>query len=507
LRWWAALAALAACSSGEIAIGDARLTPSLMIRVSDRGEAIPGRVMLFAADEPVRFGELDFMDGTRQAEGACELAPRALGTRDGIVLPWGTTTIAGAAPCLPPPGRYRVQAWQGIEFQIWEGELVLGRGPAMIDARLERVFTPTGTLAADLHVHARRSPDSTVPDLLRVYTLASAGIRVVALSDHNSTGDLDEAIRAAGMERRIASIASNELSSDWAHVGVYPMQGPSPGEEETASWSAEQVLAFARSREGRPIVQVNHPRYRVNALFDLADWDGVAWPPPFPLAFDAVEVLSSHTAFQAPDDRRLDEGVRDFYTLIDHGALVTAVGNSDTHHLNGIRDGTCRNYVYVDAPVTEPFDEAAFIDAVRARRVVATTGPWLDVEAVAGGAPAGPGETLDAPGGHVTLDIEVSQARFSKADRLRVLTGNGTGPRVVHTVDVPPGGHWRGTVELALGPGDAWIGVDVGGDEPLPAAITGSGLWEGGGPGEAPFALINPILVTQADSSASRRSR
>ena len=43
-------------------------------------------------------------------------------------------------------------------------------------------------------------------------------------------------------------------------------------------------------------------------------------------------------------------GVRDFYALIEHGAWVTAVGTSDTHHLNGVLDGVARTYVLYDDP-------------------------------------------------------------------------------------------------------------------------------------------------------------
>ena len=69
---------------------------------------------------------------------------------------------------------------------------------------------------------------------------------------------------------------------------------------------------------GQPIVQLNHPRFRVTALYDGTRWDGVAWPPPFPLAFDAVEVLAGYTAFNAPAKR---PQVRD----VDAG--VTVIGN------------------------------------------------------------------------------------------------------------------------------------------------------------------------------------
>jgi hypothetical protein len=497
--------ALAGCvEAGEARLGELRLESALFVRVTDGpdGPAIPARLLFFDGDRPVRFGELDFLDGLRQADGSCWIAPGALGTWDGLVLPWGEARIPGDAPCgvdlALPAGRYRVWAWQGIEFQRWEGEVEIGRGLRALDIALERAFTPAGALAADLHVHAFVSPDSGVPEVIRALTLASAGIRVVALSDHNANGDLDHEIRMTGMDRHLASIASNELGSDWAHVGIYPVRPdrPPPPEEETASWSAKLILTWARAQPGRPIVQVNHPRYRVTALFDLAGWDGLAWPPPFPLAFDAVEVLSGDTVFNAPGDRRLDEGVRDFYTLIDHGALVTAVGNSDTHHLTGIRDGLTRTYVFVDDLSTERFDEAAFVDAVRARRAVATSGPWLDVEVVAPGraAIAGPGQALTAPDGKVVVDIEVAQADFSRAETLRILHGTGGSALSTRIITIAPGEGWRGTVEVDLD-ADGWIGVDVGGDGPLPVELTGNVHVEAGRPGAVPFAIVNPILV------------
>ena len=51
------------------------------------------------------------------------------------------------------------------------------------------------------------------------------------------------------------------------------------------------LLALLRALPDHPIIQINHPRFRYQSLFDTTHWDGKAWPPPFPLGFDAVEVL------------------------------------------------------------------------------------------------------------------------------------------------------------------------------------------------------------------------
>jgi len=353
-------------------------------------------------------------------------------------------------------------------------------------------------------VHASASNDSRLPNPQRVTAQLAAGIQVVALTDHNTNGDLDADIAALGAEDRIASIAGNELTANALHVNAYPVpadrnlpRGGGPAEDTVINGSAQQLFAIARAMPTAPIIQVNHPRFRVNSLYDSVGWNGTSWPPPFPLGFDAVEVLAGYAAFNVPGDRRLDDGVRDFYTLVDHGHLVTPVANSDTHDLNWVLDGTARTYVYVDDPRTRPFDEAVFIAALRAHRTVATTGPWLDVEAAAaqGATPTvGPGQALVPDAGGVWLDITVAQASWVKAERIRITVGG----VLAQTIDIPAGARthrWQGRIAIT-GATDTWIGVTADGDTAMPLALTGTyqkDKWNRAG--VTPFALISPILV------------
>ncbi|MBK9030801.1 MAG: CehA/McbA family metallohydrolase [Myxococcales bacterium] len=491
---------------------------TLTLRITDGlgGPPVAARVLFWDGDAPLPMGRAELYGGVRQATGSCQLGPRAIGTVAGVLVPDGVATlpVGGGDDCEPSPalplGRYRVTAWRDFEHELWDGEVTLAAGAAArLDIALERAWQVDGALVADLHVHAARSNDSGVPDTLRAMSQACAGIAVTALSDHASNGDLDAAITAAGLDGVLASIASNELGSDGVHLGVYPVpvapgpRGGSPDAAALAAMDPAALMAWGRAQPGRPIVQVNHPRFRMYALFDNAGWDGVRWPPPFPLDFDAVEVLAGHTAFNAPGDRRSDQGVRDFYALIAHGAWVTGVGTSDTHHLNGVLDGVARTYVLYDDPraaTVAPFDEAAFVAQVRARRAVATTGPWLDVEVVdvAGGASAGPGQTVIAASGRVRIDVELAQARHVHTDAIRVIVGG----VVVRTEPVPRGvRRHRLTLEVPI-TGPTWIGVDAGGDEPLPTWLTGTYQVEKHRPGVVPFAIINPIRVALPAAAA-----
>jgi hypothetical protein len=167
--------------------------------------------------------------------------------------------------------------------------------------------------------------------------------------------------------------------------------------------------------------------------------------------------------------------------------FVTALGNSDTHHLTSVLAGFPRSYVVVDEATTDPFDEEAFLAALRGRRVVATTGPWLDVRVGGGRA----GDTVVAQGGEVSIEIGLRQASYVRATRVRVWVGG----VLVETLEVPAGARafdWTGTRAV---PADTWIAVDAIGDEPLPVEMTGDYLPIRGRPGLAPFALVNPILV------------
>ena len=531
-----AVVACAACGKGERKAkpppADARPAPKVSTtlfvpRVTANGAPVAARVLLIdAKGEPLHMGNLDVY-GKRQGAAACVISPEVIASYDGLILARGTGEVpVGADSCVPSPaipyGTYHVWAWRGIEYELWEGDVDLSanKGRVELPIALERAWTPTGTLAADLHVHAHASADSLVPNPQRVVAQVAAGIQVIALSDHNTNGDLDAEIAQLGLEDTVASIASNEMSSDFFHFGVYPVvvdtskpHGGAIADEIMKNAGMDAMFTIMRRLPGNPIIQVNHPRFRSVALFDNTGWDGVTWPPPFPTTFDALEVLSGYTAFNVPGDRRFDDSVRDFFTLTDHGFLVAPLGNSDTHDLNWVLDGTSRNYVTMpdDKLDTKAFDEATFVEALRKHRVVATTGPWLSVRASASKdakASVGPGATVRPKGNAVWLAITLAQAKFVKTERIRITIGGETGPTLAEEIDVPPGvrtHEWAGAIRV--GKRDTWIAVTADGDTALPLALTGSyqkDRWNR--PGVTPYAIAAPILVDADRDGAWRRT-
>jgi len=508
-----ALALLFLCACGR---DGGPSSTQLAISVTADGVPVGARVVLFdASGAQLHIGKIDLY-GQRQGNAACAIAPNVVGTWDGLVVGTGRGEVpVGGDHCAPSPaipyGVYTVLAYRGIEFERWEGtvDLSAGKGKVELAIPLERVFTPRGTLAADLHVHAAASNDSTMPNDQRVLAQIAAGIQVIALADHNTNGSLADPIRALGQGGVIAAVPSNELTSETIHLGVYPVtidpkapRGGALAEDVVKPAPPAKLLELARGLPGEHVVQVNHPRFRVTALYDVLGWNGTSWPPPFPMSFDAVEVLNGFTAFNVPGDRRFDDSVRDLYTMIDHGHPIAPLGNSDTHDFNWNHDGLARTYVFVDSPVTAPFDQPGFIHAILARRTMATTGPWLAVAvSPSEGAPAvGPGQAVKASG-TAWVDITLARAKYVHVERIKITVGTAGGPETLQTIAVPANVrdfHWAGAI--AVGTTDTWIGVTADGDTALPLEQTGTyqkDKWKHDG--VTPFAIASPILV-DADS-------
>jgi hypothetical protein len=470
------------------------------------GPPMPARLILYdESDVLLRIGRLE--SDPFQDAGYCDLAPGAIGTWTGVALTYGSAEIPIGVPTCDgrpgvPYGRYRARVLRDPQHEMFETWLDLRAGAGVVHllAPLARAFTLDGWLSADLHVHALTSGDSMVPRAVRVVTEAAAGIQVIGSTDHNYNGDYVAEIEALGLGSFVASVPGNEISVGIGHFNVWPVEVQAAlergGAADYSLMSARQLFTAAHALAGSPLVQVNHARLGWAAYFDGAGWDGVSWPPPMPVDFDALEVLSGFLAYEAPEDQRLGRAVQDFYTLWRNGVEVTALGNSDTHHLNLMLAGFPRSYVRVPDARTAPFDEVGFVQALRGQHTVATTGPFLDARV--GGA-AGPGDLAAASAGTVVLEVHLRQPSYVHATRLRVWVGGD----LRRTVDIPPGTTvFHYSSREAVGTTDTWIGVDAAGDDPLPWELPGEYLYGNGRGGMLPFAIISPIRI-DADGDGS----
>jgi len=405
------------------------------------------------------------------------------------------------------PGRYRVLATRGPEYEIRETRLVLAAGETAtlaLEMPPRAVETP-GWIAADLHVHSAESFDTSWPLAHQLIAFAANGAEVLVSTEHDRVVDPRPLVAALGLNDRLVAIPGVEITGSYAggdtpftlgHLNAYPMR-PEPtafrGGAPRSEGRRVRALLAELAANGDPFVQLNHPRGDVQhavedgAYFTHLAVAGEPFDPRRPLDakpnrvlverdpatglrdldYDGVELLNGPNA----DRYRLVRA--DWLSLLLQGAVHVGVGNSDTHRAGEV-PGLPRSYVALADDRVAGFDEAAFHAALRGGRVFATTGPLLEARL----GDAGPGERFTGPRG--TLRVTVDAAPWVPVDRLLVHRDG----EIVADRQIERGRRVELPLEFAR---DGFVVVEVeGAPDPTWSALL---------PGFTPLAVANPILV------------
>jgi hypothetical protein len=413
---------------------------------------------------------------------------------------WGTDPLDGASLNVIhadhdgerpiPPGRYRVTVSRGLEYTQDVQTLVVEEGhAASLSAELARVVDTTGWISADLHVHANPSPDAPAPLPDRVSALAAAGVEVAVATDHNAVTDYAPTIRERGLGEWLASVVGDEVTTRgvlMGHFNVFPLAA---GSEPVAFDHVSPAALVASARAAAPagaqrIVQMNHPRMGSIGYLELLRFDPrdvAGWRARSPLGelgFDAIEVFNGDH-YAAIDE--VESVLSDWYALLNAGVRMTATGNSDSHRITYHEAGVPRNFVQMgqvgdDSP--SRFDEARFVEAVRAGRVIVSSGPFVRLEV------AGRGVGEEAPSGEDEVHVAVDAPDWVDISKVDVVVRGQT----VQSYRGPFHGspHRLDTrFVAAMKPGD-WVVAVVRGDRPMDYLAR---------PGAKPFAFTNPVWI------------
>lgn len=399
-------------------------------------------------------------------------------------------SLSGEGSLKVPQGRYTVLVSRGLEWTLVERNLEITAAGAMLDAELGHVIETPGWLSADFHVHASGSFDSKVPMDARVYEFISDGVDMIVSTDHNVVTDYGPIIETLGMRDVLTSMTGDEVTTPyWGHFGVYPLpitgDPPRHGAVLTRGRTPKQIFEAVRKKLKGAFINVNHPRFAKGlGYFSVGKLDSesrTAARPGFSFDFDGIEILNGYEDF---DRGQVDEVMHDWFGFLKNGQVVTATGNSDTHHLHYNLGGYPRNYVSVPDDAPKTVTPMMVANGLRAHNSFFTTGPVLSL--TSGGAKMG--DTVKAVDGKVTLQIQVRAAPWVPVDHVTVYQFG----EKLKTFDLPHPGdivRFEQTVEVSV-EHDDFVLVTAEGDAPLPAVV---------GDGDAfkvlPFALSNPIYI------------
>lgn len=396
-----------------------------------------------------------------------------------------------------PHGTYDVYVSRGLEWDLQIARKVRvgspgkpGDGRAQVRVALSHAVQTPGWLSADFHVHAACSPDSRVPMIDRVYEFVADGVDLIVSTDHNVVCDYAPLIAELGVGRYLASATGDEVTTAaWGHFGAFPL----PQDLERAGHGAVHVRGrtaaemFHGLRQDYPaaLLTVHHPRIDSEiGYFNLARFDARtdrAGKPGFSWDFDALEVLNG---YQDAERKNIDRVIDDWFSLLNHGHIVTATGNSDTHHLTYNLGGYPRNYVALKEDDPTQVKAEAVTRAVRAHRSFFTTGPIVKLT-VNG---AGMGDVVAARGGVARADLEVQAAPWIGVDRVILYVGG----QEAHRFTVPPGAgpvRFRGSYDLKVTK-DSYVVLRVDGERPLWPVVGDNKNFD-----VRPLALTNPVFL------------
>ena len=402
----------------------------LNYRISDpSGERIPAKLTFLTAD------------GKSPAKVAVESESPFWASREGVVY-----TLPGETVVPVPPGKYVVHVSHGFEWTTAVCPIEVPKeGSALLEATLERVVDTRGYISADLHLHTLTFSghgDANVDE--RMITLCAENVEWAVATDHNHVTDYVPYVERLGAQKWIACTPGNEVTTTWiGHFNAFPFDPARP----VIDWKITDPRELFREMRsaGAQVIQVNHPRWTGarGAYFrelDLSPITGDSSSPQMSLNFDAFEVLNGNDlhgwayqpVFGSGDMPPCEFSVRnDWYNLLNQGIFLTAVGNSDSHHVDKVVAGLSRNFIRSSTDDPTKASPPELMAAVRAGALTVSSGIFVEARPAPEGkydwtSPPPLPSTLVKPGprGTVELAIRVQAAPWIRADRL-VIVSNG----------------------------------------------------------------------------------
>lgn len=486
-------------SAIESPVIEAEVSAPSTVRITVRDESGPtdARVLIYGIDgtpDPM-LGSIGRGDGARNSV--------LVSHREARVLPL-------------PAGTYRVVATKGGFYSLGEEQFSLRANEDInVTLSVRRVVdVERRWICGDFHTHQAPSLDSPVSLRDRVLAAAAEGLDVLAATDHNVATDLSAAVAEEDLNRVLATMGGDEVSTDVAvnpsgHWNIFPLRvdpaSARNGAPDLFELTADALIERVRRDAPDAVLQLNHPRSgALTGMFDIYGLDprtGRANRSGFSSAFDVLEVWNGR--YQRP----VDDVLKDWLSLLRNGARITGAANSDSHAIVTQEVGYPRScfrgavtWRNVGGP-SGPSAEEQVREAFRSKRdVLMTDGPLLEVLREDGTTSA-VGTPFDPGARGERLLVRGVSASWAAAEILEMIRVDGSivpvvGAAVTRDRDVVRV-HARVTVHRS----DSIVLFRLRGTQPIPVLV--------GDPPMMPMAISNPVYLLgpadRAHTAAVRR--
>jgi hypothetical protein len=448
---------------------------TIEVEATEDGMPIPARVQVIPVGTPVfaapgSYGESSVTSGRLHVGFAAD----------------------GRASLRVAPGQYDVVVSHGYEYELFEQRVTVGAGDAVIvSAPLQHTVDTTSWMCADYHIHTNRSPDADDDAEVKVLGMIADGLEIPVRSEHEYAADFQPIVERLGLTPWARSLAGEEITTwVWGHFGAFPMvvddtmrNGNIPNVYDGAL--PPDAFAELRARADDPLLIINHPRSSGPGFgyFNVADYDPVTGmvgrPDHWDEEFTVVEVVNESSF----DDNRGDDGtVVDWFSFLNRGRRVFAVGSSDSHHIYGVPVGYPRTCLALGTDDPTALTPAMVRDATEAGHAYISGGIYLDVTAPGD---VGPGETASGVGSTTMLRVRVQAAEWIQAQELEVIVDGATTETIPLTAGADPVVRFDDDVMVPVAASGSWVVVHVRASDDMERLH----------PGRVPFAVSNPIFL------------
>ncbi|MEN8722166.1 MAG: CehA/McbA family metallohydrolase [Alphaproteobacteria bacterium] len=413
--------------------------------------AVPARLLLPRNSGPMRLTILGAQDTPTPDLANQQLGltvSDADGLREKTPMPYVYLAGIAADPAHVDlaPGTYRVLASRGLEFSVEEASLTLNAGETttlVIEAPRRAVDSPN-MMGADFHTHSAPSLDTVMATGDRVTSFIAEGGEIMVAAEHETIFDYRPVLNSLDLFGRVIVVNGTEITSEVAtprnpytigHANAFPLTVKRDrwrrGQPMNEARRWRDVIADTRASWPNTIMQLNHPTVgdKVEASTDGNPQEsagsrgffldhmgpvGRQFDPAKPLTdphnqnlidpdpvtgyrdldFDAVELLNGPWFKSYRMMREM------WISWLKQGEYVVGVANSDSHTKAELI-GWPRNMVMMGIDDIAAYHEADFVAAVKAGKIIGTTGPIVSVSLNG----AGPGDQIAADSGTLTVSV------------------------------------------------------------------------------------------------------
>ncbi len=334
----------------------------------------------------------------------------------------------GNATTPIPAGRYRVGATHGPEFTVDQRDIVVDPSRTTSVTLMLRHVVPTdGSIACDLHVHARPSFDSPVLPEDRVLSLVSAGVEFAVPTEHNAVGDYGPAVSVLEGSDKLGWVPGVEITTwgpAFGHFGVFPY--PVAAKPPPNRGPLKRIIELSRAGDPKRVLVIHHPRMPKGiGYFNIVGYKpNQKTPQAMRFDFDAIEVFNGYEAERID---RVEAVLADYYALLNAGHHFAATGSSDSHRIMFRWAGYPRTMVRVSKPEAIYSDPSEIVEAIKLGKGYVTNGPMLDLTLDG----AKPGESVEI-GARIEAKLRVWAAPWIDLTSIAIVADG----QIVQNLDV-----------------------------------------------------------------------